>query len=351
MRLVIPWFVGLAAGSVAAVTPNSLERMPQAAVQEAFQVLLRDYIGAGELDFAQLNRAALEGLLSRLALGAEVLPPQSATGAAVAGQGAWLSELLSDGIRLLRPTGFGEAQLEAMRLALQAAIKQPVVEEVILDLRAPCADEDLERAAAWLNLFVPAGEVAFKLRQIQGGERTESIAGRGDVLRWSRPLLLLVDGQSNNVAEVIAAVLQHRGQAVVLGSVTRGAAVQYETRPLGAGWRLRFARAEMLLPNNDRWFRRGVQPQLPVAQDLELKAQLFASQGKREALLRSLHDQAPPRLNEAALLAGRNPDLEALLQRPKTAAAAPVARDLVLQRALDLLLARRQWNRKTKTNP
>jgi hypothetical protein len=339
---------GMLGSAWSAVPPHSLEKMPQAAVQQAFQLLTRDFVGAGELDFAQLNRAALEGLLSRLALGAEVLSP--AAPSSPLPKPAWMNEVLCVGIRLLRPRGFGEMQLEAMRAALQAAAQRDSQEELILDLRLSWPDEDLERAAAWLQCFVPAGEVAFKLRQIQGGERSEAVAGRSAPL-WKRPLLVLVDGESNNVAEAIAAVLQHRGLGLVIGSATRGAAVQYETRMLGGGWKLRFAKAELLLANDQRLFGKGIKPQLVVAQDPQLKRELFALQDDPKALRRTVFDEPTVRFNEAALMAGRNPDLEAFLRQQAVPSAPPPPRDVVLQRAVDLLLARQQWKRPNPGKP
>jgi hypothetical protein len=51
----------------------------------------------------------------------------------------------------------------------------------------------------------------------------------------------------------------------------------------------------------------------------------------------SIYDPGRPHLNEAALLAGTNPELEAAEQRRARAQVNLAPRDSVLQRALDLV--------------
>ncbi len=332
----------LALAGQAAAQPPAVDELSQPALQAAFQILQSEYIRGADLTLDELNRAALQGLLARLDLGAELVPVAAAAPAAA---GGLVAERLTPTIACLRPGDWTAAELELVDRHLRDWGKAEVP-HLILDLRSPAAQGEPQTAAALLERFVPRGELLFQLKQV-GREEAELFIAGGEPL-WTRPLLVLVDAETGNLGETVAAVLQARGQALVVGARTRGATVRYETLPLDAHWRLRFARAEMLLRDGRSLFREGVKPDFPVDLPLAVKRPLFAA----PALKASITERARPRYNEAALIARRHPELDSYVRRSLGQPEQddrPALQDRVLQRAVDLLEASRHLGTATRS--
>lgn len=307
----------------------------QNGIQTAFRILQREYIRSGDLTLDELNRAALHGLLDRLQFGAELvaraeLPKQAETGGVQA-------EMLQPGIALLRPMAFRQEEIASMEQQLANLVKDGA-KHLILDLRAPSAPGDFDVAAAMLGLFVPENEVLFKTRQMTDSNTEVLRSDRAPL--WRASLLVLIDGDTCNVGEAIAAVLRQRKQALLIGAATRGAAVRYETIPVDANWSLRFARAEVLLPDDTSIFRKGLTPDFPILLAEKTKRSFFNSKNPNHAAL-TITDAPRKRFNEAALVAGKNPELDSYIRR---SAGMPLPEDkakpsdTVLQRAVDFLI-------------
>ena len=317
--------------------PATDRPLSQAAVQSAFQILRQEYIRRDELTFDELNRAALQGLLDRLKSGANLIPRRA--GGEVKVDETLVSEKLAPGIGLVRPHALTLAVAPVLEKKL-AEFKQQSLQHLILDLRYPSEPGEFDVAAALLDLFVPEGQVLFKLKQIGQSSAELRLSTRPSA--WSGSIVVLVDAETNNVGETIAAVLQHRRQALIVGALTQGATVRYETLPVDEHWALRFARAEMLLDDDSSLFTKGITPDLSVDLSSSDKRQLFAQTAPSVAEA-TIRETARARYNEAALVSGKNPELESYIRRSKGQDIEndqlPV-RDTVLQRALDMVRAR-----------
>jgi hypothetical protein len=327
----------------------------QNGIQTAFRVLQREYIRSGDLTFDELNRAALHGLLERLQFGAGLV--SRTQDSKLADPGGVQAEMLRPGIALLRPKAFRQAEIAVMEQHL-AKFVQDGAKHLILDLRASAAPGDFDVAAGMLGLFVPENEVLFKTRQMTDSN-TEVLRSEREPL-WKASVLVLIDGDTCNVGEAIAAVLRQRKQALLIGSATRGAAVRYETIPVDAHWSLRFARAEVLLPDDSSIFQKGLAPDFPIKLAEKAKRAFFDPENKtRPASTNS--DTPRVRFNEAALVAGTNPELDSYIRRsageplPEDQ---PKPRDTVLQRAVDFLItsdhlqaAKINWSQKLPPEP
>lgn len=341
---------GIAGESVAPV-----DAISQDAVQSAFQILSRDYIRKEDLTYEHLNRVALEGLLKRLEFGAELVQkktlPESQRRPLVA-------ELPATGIAYLRPQQLSEEELLEIESKLKLWAKDAAVQHLLLDLRQPLPAGEFEPTARLLECFLPEGRVLYKLKQLVKagnalGEAELKIASRAPL--WGKHLLVLVDGDTNNQGEAVAAVLQQQRRALLLGAGTRGATVVYEKAALDEHWELRFACAELLLADDSSLFRKGVQPDMVVVLDHKTKLDLFQKQGVKE----SMRETPRPRFNETALVHGQNPELTDFIRRSRgqelpTDATRP--RDVVLQRAVDLCQSadhlagqRLEWKSATST--
>ena len=327
----------------------------QNGIQTAFRVLQREYIRNGDLTLDELNRAALHGLLERLQFGAELV--SRTEDSKLADPGGVQAEMLRPGIALLRPKAFRQAEIAVMEQHL-AKFVQDGAKHLILDLRASAAPGDFDVAAGMLGLFVPENEVLFKTRQMTDSN-TEVLRSEREPL-WKASVLVLIDGDTCNVGEAIAAVLRQRKQALLIGSATRGAAVRYETIPVDAHWSLRFARAEVLLLDDSSIFQKGLAPDFPIKLAEKAKRAFFDPENKTRPAS-TISDTPRVRFNEAALVAGTNPELDSYIRRsageplPEDQ---PKPRDTVLQRAVDFLItsdhlqaAKINWSQKLPPEP
>ncbi len=315
--------------------PCLVDQLPQSSLQSAFQILRRDYIRRDELTFEELNRAALQGLLERLSFSAHLVP---------LGQDAAPSkprvhaEFLSPDIAYIRPETFGEGEAVIFDKEL-ARIAEQKARHLILDLRATKVPGSFDEAALILQCFVPQGELMFKLKQI-GREEAELFISRREPL-WKERVVVLTDGETSNAAEAVAAGLQHRNLALIIGEPTRGQAVRYTEVKLDDKVALRYADAEMLLPDGSSIFKKGLTPMIVVRASSDEKWETI--DGSRDKSLKPfVTDRVRSRFNEAALVGEKNPELDDYVSR---AAGKPLpgdggqVRDVVTQRALDVLLA------------
>ena len=309
----------------------------QAGIQSAIQLLRSEYIRGTELDFTALNRAALDGLLLRLQLGATLVPNKVKSQEPV--EPRILSAKLAPGIGWVRPLTFQRTETDLLRTAVES-LRRENVTQLILDLRSPCSDADFDTAAEMLDLFVPPAEVLFKLQQ-EGRTDAELFLSR-EAAAWTGDIITLIDSNSCNAAEAIAAVLDERDATLLVGTPTRGATVRYEVQPIDREWSLKFARAEMLLPDGTSLFKKGLAPQFPVPMNKQesAKARKLQEAGK---VAETVFDQARVRYNEAALVARKNPELDAYIRRSageETDGDREPSRDRVLQTAVDMLRAK-----------
>jgi C-terminal processing protease CtpA/Prc len=299
--------------------------------------LRKDYIRGEELNFEQLNRAALDGLIEHLGGGAKVVPVAETQ--VVVGEPEVRQAVLAEGIGWVRPLTFAAEEVAKWTGALQK-LKGQGCRTVVLDLREAVGAGSFEVAAALLETVVPSGQVLFTLKQSGSEEMEVRVSSREPV--WEGDVVVLVDGETGNVGETVAAVLQHEQRALVVGEKTRGATVRYQTLPLDAQFALQYASAELLLEDGTSLFQKGLEPDLVVGMEaVEKEAALERmAQGRVRELV---HEVARERFNEAALVARRNPELEDYLKRSageETEDETLPPMDAVLQRAVDAVQAK-----------
>jgi len=147
-----------------------------------------------------------------------------------------------------------------------------------------------------------------------------------------------VDHNTAGNAEVIAAVLRTHLNALIIGQQTKGEAVEFAEFPLATGKLIRIAVAEVALPENVSVFPGGVKPDLPVEVPQETTDAVL-QQELEKGVSEYVFETERPRMNEAALVAGTNPELDAIQASQKAKGEKPKAplRDAVLQRAVDFI--------------
>jgi hypothetical protein len=310
---------------------NSLS---QADLQAAITLLKSNFTSPDAITDTELNRATVEGLMIRLPRGVMLLPnKESAPGEA---PGAFYGEVLGGHIGYLRLGSLNSANLQAMDKSLSnfAAKK---VDALIVDLRSSQGTSDFAVAADFAKRFCPKGKPLFTLRKPAVRQDRVFSSDRDPAFRGL--VMVLADGDTSRAAEAVAAALRFYDKALVIGQPTAGRAAEYSDLSLPSGKILRVAVAEMISPEGRSLFPDGVKPDLPVEMRTTDKRQIFQLSGER-GMGPFVYETGRPHMNEAALLAGTNPEVEAAeaaQQRHGRAPEKPPAHDPVLQRALDVV--------------
>ena len=302
---------------------------------QAFITLLRtNFTDPDAITDTELSRATVEGLLVRLPRGITLLPGKESVSAAMSGP--FYSELIAGRTGYIRLGTLNNANLQALDKALSGFAAKKV-NDLIVDLRASSATSDLSLATEFAKRFCPKGKPIFTVRKPTGRQDRLFSSDREPAFRGL--LMVLADSDTSGVAEAIAAALRFYNKALVIGQPTAGRAAEYSDLPLPNGKALRLAVAEMISPEGRSLFTEGVKPDLPVDMSLSEKRQIFQSSSEK-GMGPFIYESGRPHMSEAALLAGTNPELEAVEAAQQRRGRAPEKappHDPVLQRALDVV--------------
>jgi carboxyl-terminal processing protease len=263
----------------------------------------------------------------------------------VAAPNAFYSELIAGAIGYLRLGSLNGANLQALDRSLNAFAAKKV-NALIVDLRASQAKDDLAVAAELAKRFSPNGKPIFTLRKPAGRQDRVFKSERDPAFRGL--VMVLADGDTAGAAEAIAAALRFYDKALIIGQPTAGRAADYSDLPLPNGKILRLAVAEMISPEGRSLFPEGVKPDLPVEMSLADKRLIFQLSGEK-GMSPFIYEAGRPHMNEAALLAGTNPEVEAAEAAQQRRGRAPEKsppHDPVLQRALDVITSLEVYQRR-----
>ena len=314
-----------------------IDDLSQDALQEAFRILQRDYIRQEALSYDQLNKAAFDGLLRRLKFGAQLVDRNPDEEGRQTRVGFHAEELIPK-VGYLRLASYKEAELKLLDETLRD-YRDKDFETLILDLRAPQPAADLEVAARVLDRFVENNTLLFKIQKPHD-KRPTLFFSQVSGARWDGVLVVLVDEETPNTGEIIAAVIDLNRECLMIGSKTKGVTVQYEQIALNESTFLRFAVSEVVLGDDSSLFQKGIEPDFHVSSSLESKHKVFLASADG-SMDRYIFETPRPRMNEAALVHETDPELDYHLARARgevTAFDRVPVQDKVLQRAIDLLM-------------
>lgn len=302
-------------------------------LQQALQLLKSNYINPEALNETELNRATLSGLMMRLGRGLIILPERAPEAAET--DNPFFGEMLEGHIAYLKLGALSAAHLKAMDAQLQTFATKKV-DAVVIDLRASTGTNDFALAADFAKRFVTKGKLLFSLRKTASKQERSFTAEAEPAYRGL--MIVLADADTCGPAEAIAGVLRFYNKALVIGQPTAGQAVEYADLPLNGGRILRVAVTEAVLPEGRALFPGGLKPDLPVEMSAADKRIVF-QHAPEKGMSPFIFESERPHLNEAALLAGRNPEIDSMenAQRRNRATEKSTTRDPVLQRAVDVI--------------
>ncbi|MEA3187600.1 MAG: carboxyl-terminal processing protease [Chthoniobacter sp.] len=326
-RLVL---LGFISSALFAQSPDPIEALSPADVQQALTLLKSSYAKPEAFSNEAIARATLRGLIEHLSPGVSLGVAAKET----VEPSPFRSEILNGNAGYLRLGNLTHGDFHELDDALKS-FREKATKSVVLDLRATAASSDYESAAEVIKRFCPKGKLLFTLKK--SPSKSERVFTSNIDPAFQGLIVVIVDEGSAGASEVIAAVLRRETKALVVGGKTTGQAVEISELPLTGGGILRVAVAEVAMPDGTAIYPVGVKPDVAVTILVAAKKEVMhAALEKGVAPL--LKETERARFNEASLVAGVNPELDAAeaAQRQKEKPAAPL-RDVQLQRALDMI--------------
>jgi len=311
-----------------------IDGLSQGDLNDAMDLLKSNYVNPAALSDQEMSRATLQGLLDRLAPGISIFsqPPQIPEAAPT------FTEILDGRIGYFRLGSLSKTNLDELDVALQE-FNGKALKSMVLDLRATPESSDFDMAGEVIKRFCPKGKVLFTVKKT--GAKQERIVTSNQDPSFQGILIVMADKDTAGAGEVVAAVLRLYTKAMVIGHTTAGEAVEFSDLPLHSGKILRVAVAEVVPPGNVSIFPDGVKPDLAVEMPVADKLEIFKRSREKGGMGPFVFETERVHLNEAALVAGRNPEIDAIEAAQRTKAAGEHTkvplRDVVLQRAVDFV--------------
>jgi Peptidase family S41 len=330
-----------AAGAMSATPGRSgnairdlVNQLDQSGLQRVIEQLRSTYVDPNALTTQEINQAAVEGLLLRLGPGA-ILQKKTDVAQPIPAR-PFEADLIESGFGYVRLGSFNARLLPQLDQTL-TSFRDRGVTGLIVDLRTMPPGGDFQLAAEILSRFVPKGRLLFSLVEPKGGA-AQSFSSSSDPITTG-PVAVLVSQENAGIAEVIAGVLRNQVHALVIGQQTTGRAVEYARYDIGDQLVLTVAVRELVIPGAPSIFPNGLTPDINVPFPKEQQDAVLAL-ADQKGVNNYIFDEERPHTNEAALVAGKNPDLDAYeADHPNGQMRVQHPKDIVLQRAIDFLTA------------
>jgi hypothetical protein len=313
--------------------------------QEVYQLIRTHLPGISE---AELNRAAVQGLVSALAPKVTLGTNQISNGASEESPLISKSSILENHIGYLRVGRVGDGLAKEMRDAFQKFNSTNKLTGLVLDLRY-ASGSDYSAAAATADLFTEKAQPLLNV-----GSGVISSKDKSDAIQV--PLAILVNSGTSGAAEALAGVLRSTGAGLVLGSKTAGTAMISQDYPLKSGGTLRIASAPVTLGNGTALTSDGIKPDIDIMVRPEEERSYYAdafyvehrtnsvasANGSSTNQANATNASRRVRFNEAELVREHRAGLDRNGIEPATRtrdqeADSPLVSDPALARAIDLL--------------
>jgi len=273
-------------------------------VQEILDAIKAHYLNPRTLNQEELNRATLQGLLERLGAGVQVVSTPAPVAAPAPSR--FLHEVLEGRVGYARIGTLAKENLAEFDTALDNLGKRasnrssltcaPRRRAAISNSRPKCSGVSCQRANSFYD--------PKKWRPRPPLYRDAGSA----VQRHGR---CAPDKETSGAPEVIAAALRSQAGSVLIGETSAGQAVEYAEIPLRNNRMLRVAVAEVVPGDNVAIHPGGVTPDLVVELPVEARREIMR-RSYEQGLSQFVFEVEHPRMNEASLVAGTNPEIDAM---------------------------------------
>lgn len=169
-------------------------------------------------------------------------------------------EMIDEKIGKIQITSFSENTGSELVQKLQE-LKEQGMEGLVLDLRQNPGGL-LDQAIQISSLFVPKGEVLFKIEDRNGN--VEEITASGADYE-SIPLVVVIDKGSASASEILAGAVQESAGAVLVGETTFGKGTVQRAQEFPDGSNLKFTTEKWLTPKGNWIHEKGIEPDHKVS--------------------------------------------------------------------------------------
>src|SRR5205814_9676868 len=183
----------------------------------------------------------------------------------------------------LHHTGSDTAATETLVQALDRA-RSEIGRElagIILDMRSNRGGL-LDQAQSVAEVFIGDGVIFSTQGRHPDSQRTYKSGSRRTA---EAPLVVLVNGNSASAAEIVAAALQDRGRAAIVGTTSYGKGTVQTVIRLPNEGELILTWSRLLAPSGYTWNEQGVMPNICTAKVGDLSQLAPASVDSNKALL------------------------------------------------------------------
>lgn len=205
-----------------------------------------------------------------------------------------------DNLALIHLTGFNSATTDTLTQALDKARLEigRDLQGFILDMRSNRGGL-LDQAQSVSEVFIGDGVIFSTQGRHPDSQRTYRSGSRKTA---ELPIVVLVNGNSASAAEIVAAALQDRGRAAIVGTTSYGkGTVQTVIRMPNEG-ELVLTWSRLLAPSGYTWNEQGVMPNICTAKVGDISQLGPASVDANKALLQRWHAERNPSQEEVASL-------------------------------------------------
>ena len=309
--------------------------------KEVFDLIRTNAVGMNE---AELNRAAVDGLLAKVNARAWLVDPARSSAADANAAPISSSALFDENYGYIRIAHLSPRLPEQFAAALEKLLATNKIKGLVIDLRY-AGGNDYETAAKVADRFLGSEQPL-----LDWGQGAAKSTDKTNAFR--QPVAILVNRYTTGAAEALAAVLREKDIGLLIGTNTPGQASITKDFPLQNGSLLRIAVAAV--KTGDGKIVEQLKPDIQVDVNPEEERAYFmdaykvlpratGSGGMTNLASVTITNKPRKRMNEAELVRmlrdGENLDDEtARLARPAEAPK-PLITDPALARAVDLLKA------------
>lgn len=168
------------------------------------------------------------------------------------------SEMKEDQIGYIRVTEFDSVTYDQFAQAL-SDLEAQGMEGLIVDLRNNPGG-NLLTTANMLDLLLPKGIVVYT--QDKNGEK--SILSSDDEHQFTKPIAVLVNGNSASASEIFAGAVQDYGLGPIVGTTSYGKGIVQEVITLDDGSCVKLTTAEYYTPKGRNIHKKGIEPDVAV---------------------------------------------------------------------------------------
>ncbi len=328
-KLPSPSAESLNSGLSATNSVNGIDPTNKQFYQDIIRALSERYADPAVLKTRKIDQAAVQGMLESLAGSARILTPDMVVAKPASSKRPAINSMstINPFIGYLRLERIEKDTATQLETEVQKLLKEQHVMGIILDLRF-ASGSNYAQVPDLASVFLAQPKPLFT---IQRGSTSQNFTSTPPTSPTDTPMVVLVNHDTREAAETLAAVLQDQGRALVIGnSMTAGQAFETSDIKLSNGQILRLATGKISLAKGGSFFLKGTQPNVSVTFDSKAEKEIFELPFEPP----DQHDTI--RFYSEAILTGRN-TAPKYTKEKKDPPDPSSNRDLVLLRAIDLI--------------